>query len=51
MSYKKGKTKFLGLLFNFKDGTQEIIKPHKKVKKEIEKSISNYEDKNCSNSN
>ena len=34
---KFGKTKFLGVEFTLKDGSTTFIEPHRKVKKQIEK--------------
>lgn len=36
MSFKLGKTKFIGIEFTDKEGNKKVVKPCKEVKKQVE---------------
>ena len=42
---KRSKTEFLGIQYNSKDGSKKVIKPDKKVKKEVENHLNKDNEK------
>jgi len=34
--FKRGRTEFVGVVFDLKDGAKKFVKPHPEVKKNIE---------------